>query len=407
MDSLLVPLLKDKKGDITDKDNYRPIAITSVFSKIFERIILEKYKHLLQSNDNQFGFKAGHGTDLCVFTLKEIVDYYTLYSSNVYACFIDASKAFDRVNYWHLFSKLLSRGVPKLIVRILMTWYTTQCFAVKWGSEISASFTVSNGVRQGGVLSPILYNVFICDLSILLSQCKVGCFYNDVCMNHLLYADDSVLLAPSPNALQKLLNVCDKFATENELIFNPKKTKCICFTSKKLSKISIPCLYLNGNILAWVQEQKYLGVMLSDNQKDDCDVLRQMRSFYSRGNTLIRKFRTCSSQVKSQLFKTNCANLYCGQIWSSFSKHSYQKVKVAYNNIFRYLHGAKRDCSISKLFVDSHVDCFDVVFRKVINGFRQRISVSTNILISTIANSMFFVTKSNLFSKWKNVLFSY
>ena len=155
MDSLIVTLLKDKKGDVTDKDNYRPIAITCVSSKVLELLLLEKFSCYLDTGNHQFGFKSGHSTDQCVFVLKEVINYFASKSSPVYTCFVDASKAFDRVNHWGLLSKLLKRHVPKIVVRLFMVWFTTQKFYVKWDNVISSPFTVSNGVRQGGILSPL------------------------------------------------------------------------------------------------------------------------------------------------------------------------------------------------------------------------------------------------------------
>ena len=86
-------------------DNYRPIAITIVLSKILELIILSKFIHLLLTKDNQFGFKQKHVTDMCILALQQIVDYYQSLNSLVYMCYLDASKAFDRLNYWCLFNK--------------------------------------------------------------------------------------------------------------------------------------------------------------------------------------------------------------------------------------------------------------------------------------------------------------
>ena len=139
-----------------------------MFSKVFELVLLSKYKSYLETADNQFGYKKGLSTEMCIFTFKEIVEFYRSMSSNCYICFLDASKAFDRVNHWHLCHKLLERGMPKLIIRLLLCWYQTQGFRIKWSNVQSASFTVSNGVRQGGILPPRLFNVFIDDLSSIL-----------------------------------------------------------------------------------------------------------------------------------------------------------------------------------------------------------------------------------------------
>ena len=70
--------------------------------------------------------------------------------------FLDASKAFDRLNHWLLFDKLITRGIPLIVIRILVYWYSNQQFCVRWVNTLSAEFYVTNGVRQGGILSPVL-----------------------------------------------------------------------------------------------------------------------------------------------------------------------------------------------------------------------------------------------------------
>ena len=164
MSVVLVPVLKDKAGELNRIDNNRPIALASILSKVLERILLTKLEMYVLTNDNQFGFKRKHGTDLCIYALKEIVFRYTSLNSSVFLCFIDASKAFDRINHERLFVKLLDRGAPKFLVRILVFWYAHQTFQVKWDYVVSAPFCVSNGVRQGGILSPILFNVYMDEL---------------------------------------------------------------------------------------------------------------------------------------------------------------------------------------------------------------------------------------------------
>ena len=102
------------------------------------------------TNPNQFGFKRKHGTDQCIYVLKEIIDLYRKLNGSVFVCFLDASKAFDRVNHKTLFKQLGARGVPGYILRILIYWYKNQDVCIRWGDAYSAKFKVTNGVRQGG-----------------------------------------------------------------------------------------------------------------------------------------------------------------------------------------------------------------------------------------------------------------
>ena len=105
--------------EVRDSNKYRPIALATVISKLFERVILNSRSTMLPTCDNQFGFKANHGTDMCVFVLKQVVDYYVNHGSPIFSVFNDSSKAFDKVSHNILFEKLTERNIPSCFVRLL------------------------------------------------------------------------------------------------------------------------------------------------------------------------------------------------------------------------------------------------------------------------------------------------
>ena len=109
---IIVPLVKNKCVHLTDKNNYRPIALFSITSKVFEPIILLRFEEYLWTIDNQFGFKSGHSTDLCIYALSELIEYFKSRFTSVYVAFLDARKAFDKISHWTLFRKLIDRNVP-------------------------------------------------------------------------------------------------------------------------------------------------------------------------------------------------------------------------------------------------------------------------------------------------------
>ena len=99
-------------------------------------------------------------------------------NSNVYSCLLDASKAFDKVHYGKLFNILLNRKVPFCIIRLLMDSFERQRARVMWNSHVSDYFSISNGVKQGGVISPVLFNLYLDNLLIYLKQSGLGCHIN-------------------------------------------------------------------------------------------------------------------------------------------------------------------------------------------------------------------------------------
>ena len=162
--------------------------------------------------------------------------------------FLDASKAFDRLKHTTLFRKLIDRRVPNFIVRIMMYWYANQTMCVRWSGIVSQGFRVTNGVRQGGILSPYLFNVYFYDLSIALSVCRTGCSVGNSLINHLMYADDLVIFSPSSIGLRALITVCEEYAVSHEMVFNHKKSVILICRSKYMKNV-YHVFTLNGKII--------------------------------------------------------------------------------------------------------------------------------------------------------------
>ena len=117
----------------------------------------------------QFGFKENHSTTMCTVILREVIQNYIEGHSNVYCCLLDASKAFDKVHYGKLFTILLARNVSPHVIRLLIDSYVRQQACVSWNGFKSNYFILHNGVKQGGVLSPILFTMYIDNLLMKLN----------------------------------------------------------------------------------------------------------------------------------------------------------------------------------------------------------------------------------------------
>ena len=400
MNSVILPIVKDSKGDVTDKNNYRPIAITTVSSKVLELIIIDKYADFLQTSDNQFGFKKKHSTDQCIFILKEVIEYYNNANSPVYVCFLDASKAFDRLNHWVLFKILLKRQMPSCIVRLLIFWYTNQTFMVQWGNLLSSSFYVTNGVRQGGVLSPLLFNLYMNDLSVRLNNSTTGCYINNTCVNHLFYADDSILFAPTVESLQKLLCICDNYAKEYSILFNVKKTKCMYFVPKWLKDLNKPCVKLGHYYLDIVQEHNYLGYIITNYKyTDDVAIKMQTRKIYAKGNMLYKSFLNCTPEVKTQLFKSYVGNIYCSGIWTMYKQSTIKSIQIAYKKTYRKLMCVKKGQTTTSM-INNNVTTFDAIIRKSMNSLMTRINSSDNSIVKCIVQSVHYYYYSDVVDSW-------
>ena len=164
----------------------------------------------------------------------------------VYCTMLDASKAFDGVKYSKLFDILLQRELPAPLLRLLLNQYSRQLVRTFWKGETSNVFQTVNGVRQGGVLSPVLFTLYIDILLHRLEDSGFGCTVGQEYFGILCYADDITLLSPTLYGLQKMLAICEQFSYEYNINYNPKKTVCLCFSGKQLPQ-DADCATLYGN----------------------------------------------------------------------------------------------------------------------------------------------------------------
>ena len=152
---------------------------------------------------------------------------------------MDMTKAFDLVRHSLMFRKLLDGGLPTIFIRLLIMIYVNQFANVRWDGSFSTIFSLANGVRQGAVLSAILYCFYVNNLFKILRQNGSGCWINSNYFGIIGYSDDSFLLAPSLDALQEMLSICEKYAEMHNLRFSTDpdparcKTKCLAFLRKE------------------------------------------------------------------------------------------------------------------------------------------------------------------------------
>ena len=159
---------------------------------------------------------------------------------------------------------------------------------------MSNNFSVTNGVHQGGLLSPYLFCVYMDDLSNKLHNVNAGCMIGSSLINHLMYADDLVLMAPSSMGLSTLLSVCSEYGIEHDIKYNSTKSNVMIFFGKQFKYIHIPNFLLNGVTLPRVSKYKYLGHIITEDLCDNGDISRQYNIIYAQGNALIRKFYMCT-----------------------------------------------------------------------------------------------------------------
>ena len=337
----IVPLLKDKLGNVEASDNYRSIALSSVILKIFDWVVMTLFEDRLELDDLQFSYQKKCSTNMCTWMVVEGINYFSRNNSDIYACFMDMKKAFDMVKHTMLFRKLIERNVPPIYLRLLIVMYMAQTAKVRWNGVLSESFSISNGVKQGAVLSAILFCIYINDLIKELRRKGDGCWMNNEFIGIIVYADDIALLSPSLDGLQNMVDTCTSYAKVHNLTFSTheipskSKTKCMAFlkTKRDLKK-----LQLDGKPLPWVDSVKHLGTTLTNN-KGCCleqDLIEKRAQYIAKNNELCQEFYYTHSRTKTWINNIYNTSFYGAPLWDMFSK-TFERLEKTWNVSMRQM----------------------------------------------------------------------
>ena len=187
------------------------------------------------------------------------------------------------MNYCKLFRLLIKRDLPACIIHVLLNVCTCHLIRISWDGVMSDYFNALNGMKQGGVVSPILFCIYIDDLLVSTSETGVGCYIASKFVGAIAYADDIVFISPTPLGMRKLLLSCDTYANEFDILFNTNKSKFLLCIPQKLRSILSNlkgCLfYIGGRCIENVSLYSHLGHIINCKFDDKDDILQRKNNF--------------------------------------------------------------------------------------------------------------------------------
>lgn len=316
--SVIYPILK--KGNANLASNYRGISFMNCIAKILMGIMNSRlYKWTEQHNvltEYQAGFRKGYSTMDNIYNLAAIVHLKLNQKRKVYAFFVDFKAAFDKVSRSSLMYKLHSLGVSTKMVNFLASVYYLTKSTVWNGSELSEPFETISGVKQGCLLSPLLFSLYINDLHEHLGG---GIFVDEINVRLLLYADDIVILSDDIMTLQEMINNLEKYCDCWNLEVNLAKSKIMVFRNGgRLSRLEK--WVFKGEDVEIVKQYNYLGMILTPKMSFSKHIENRYNMAKSSINSTWKSFlskNNISFQTKYHLFDAVSRSIqsYGAQVW--------------------------------------------------------------------------------------------
>ena len=323
-DAIIITIYK--KGDRTDCGIYRGIYLLSIASKIFARILLNRLSTHI-TPETQCGFRGNRSTIDMIFCLRQLHEKCIEQDRPLYMVFVDFSKAFDTVGRTGLWQLLKKYGCPQKFTTMIEALHTGMMANVSFGREVSESFRVTNGVKQGCVLAPTLFSIF---LSAMLDdafrdiETKDGVYIQSrqsadlfnvanfraktkttrILMRELLFADDSELVAHSAEEMQKIVDAFSNASKKFGLKINIKKTEVLYQPNSTRTREED--IMVDGNKLNSVLEFTYLGSTISSDGCIDDEIQRRMAkasASFGRLRQILWNNHHVSMRVKGKIYR--------------------------------------------------------------------------------------------------------
>ena len=337
---LIVPLFKNN-GDVNDPSCYRGITLLSCVGKLFNSVLHKRLEKFSSENNImskcQAGFQKSQSTTDHIFVLKCLVDLYVKQNKNLFVAWVDYAKAYDSVWRNGLWCKLLKQGIKGKVVDVIKDLYSKAKSKIFVNRTVSQSFVTNTGVRQGDVLSPYLFCLYVNDLEDFLERCKV----NPVRLRTtdidgylkwfvVLFADDLALVSDTAENLQMSLDALHDYSTMWKLTVNCDKTKITVFGKKVVDFV----WSYNGVVLDVTKDFKYLGVVFSSDGSFRSQVLRAKEQGRKAMFSILAKSREVSLPISVQidLFKKLVMPIltYGCEVWGFQDASCLDKLQLSY-----------------------------------------------------------------------------
>ena len=353
--AIIIPIYKKGKKD--NPANYRPISLQPIISKLYARHLSWKLIDWMDSEsvlaDEQAGFRSGRSTQDHALILRHLVDKYTKKPrGSLFAAFIDLRSAFDLISRDRLWSKLESSSIDRRLLLLMYKLHENTTLRIRCNKEgqLSDKVPTYNGVKQGCILAPLLFNFYINSMVTALSHPE---FHPPKLANRhislLLYADDAVLISQTPIGLKRALYALAQYCKEEMLQINYSKTKVLVFAQR-------PRIYkwlIDEHEIEQIKAYKYLGVVFQYKGNHKAHVnnvvqaaqkssLTVLKFFYSKGGQYIpAALRLFQAKSLSQL-------LYGAQL-GPYSSSSFIQLEVVQSKFVRAILQVPRGVSNAAL----------------------------------------------------------
>ena len=354
-----------KTGDVDDLDNYRGLAVGPAFAKLFSILLLKRLTKYIDTHNlispNQIGFLKNKCTSDHIFLLQTVVEKVVKKGKGrLYVAFIDFKKAYDTVNRDKLLDRLNQVGISGLFLKNIESMYQKTKYSVKYKGGYLNALDSNLGLRQGCPLSPMLFNIYIDDISEIFNEKCDPVIIQDIKIHHFLYADDLVLVSTTPEGLQVCLDVLYAFSVRKDLSINLSKSKTMIFNlAGRLIKKKFT---INDKELETVHTFCYLGfdfkpsgtVKCAMNTLYDkaCKAMRPLMCVIARFNipvkTSVKLFHTYISPIMLYNYE-NWATLTNKKIESVatdsiFADIADSKTDTLHRKFLKYILGVSKSC---------------------------------------------------------------
>ena len=312
-----------KKPGAIECELHRTISLMSHVTKTILHVLINRLRKAIRPeiSHTQCGYVKDKGTRNAVFMLRVLMEKSIAKHQDIFLCFIDYTKAFDKVRHENLMIMLEKLEVDGKDLRLIRNLYWDQTAAIRIDGEVGEWKNIKRGVRQGCVMSPDLFNLYSENILRNLDE-GIGVVMDGITINNLRYADDTVLIATSEADLQRLLNIVVEESEKEGLTLNAKKTMSMVVTDKA----AVPgCnITIHDVQVKQVDTFCYLGSYLTSNGRSDYDIKSRIgqgkQAFIKLDNIL--KSNKISFKTRYRVLKSHVWSvmLYGCEAWSITTK---------------------------------------------------------------------------------------